>query len=66
MVKGKPVEGEAISQRETLVQTLLGILNDAATFGVGPSAEDFAPSRETKGYSSPSPDIGRHVHKKKE
>lgn len=61
-----PDEAEAISQRENLVQTLLGILNDAVTFGVGPSAKDFMPPRKTSGYSSPSPDIGRHIHRKKE
>lgn len=66
IVDGKRDEAEAISQRENLVQTLLGILNDAATFGVGPSAKDFIPTRQTKGYSSPSPDIGRHIPKKKE
>lgn len=66
VVDGKRDEAEAISQRENLVQTLLGILNDAATFGVGPSAKDFIPTRQTKGYSSPSPDIGRHIPKKKE
>jgi len=41
-------------------------LNDAASFGVGPSANDFIPTRQTRGYSSPSPDIGRHIPKKKE
>lgn len=66
VVNGKPDEAEAISQRENLVQTLLGILNDAVTFGVGPSAKDFMPPRKTSGYSSPSPDIGRHIHRKKE
>lgn len=66
VVNGKPDEAEAIAQRENLVQTLLGILNDAVTFGVGPSAKDFMPPRKTSGYSSPSPDIGRHIHKKKE
>lgn len=66
VVNGKPDEAEVIAQRENLVQTLLGILNDAVTFGVGPSAKDFMPPRKTSGYSSPSPDIGRHIHKKKE
>ena len=65
-VQGKRDEAEAIAQRESLVQTLLGILNNAAKFGVGPSATDFMPTREARGYSSPSPDIGRHIHKKKE
>ena len=66
VVDGKRDEAEAVSQRENLVQTLLGILNDAAKFGVGPSAKDFMPTVETRGYSSPSPDIGRHIYKKKE
>lgn len=65
-VQGKRDEAEAIAQRESLVHTLLGILNNAAKFGVGPSAKDFMPTREARGYSSPSPDIGRHIHKKKE
>ena len=66
IVQGKPDEAEAVSQRENLVQTLLGILNDAAKFGVGPSAKDFVAAPETRGYSSPSPDIGRYVYKKKQ
>lgn len=66
VANGKKDESEAISQRENLVQTLLGILNDAASFGVGPSAKDFIPTRQTRGYSSPSPDIGRHIPRKKE
>ena len=65
VIQGKYDEAEAVSQRENLVQTLLGILNDAAKFGVAPSAKDFLPTCETRGYSSPSPDIGRHVYKKK-
>lgn len=65
-VQGMRDEAEAIAQRESLVQALLGILNNAAKFGVGPSAKDFIPTREARGYSSPSPDIGRHIHKKKE
>lgn len=66
VVQGKRDEAEAVAQRENLVQILLGILNDAAKFGVGPNAADFMPTRETQGYSSPSPDIGRHIYKKKE
>lgn len=66
IVQGKPDEAEAVSQRENLVQTLLGILNDAAKFGVGPSAKDFVAAPETRGYSSPSPDIGRYVYKRKQ
>ncbi|XP_015753145.1 PREDICTED: uncharacterized protein C9orf117 homolog [Acropora digitifera] len=65
-VQGKRDEAEAIAQRESLVHTLLGILSNAAKFGVGPSAKDFMPTREARGYSSPSPDIGRHIYKKKE
>ncbi|XP_032220139.1 cilia- and flagella-associated protein 157 isoform X2 [Nematostella vectensis] len=57
---------DAEMQRDTIVQTLLGILNRAAEYGVGPSTRDFVPQERTRGYSSPSPDIGRHIYRKKE
>lgn len=66
VVQGKRDEAEAVAHRENLVQILLGILNDAAKFGVGPNAADFMPTHETQRYSSLSPDIGRHIYKKKE
>ena len=52
------------AQRESLIQTLLGILNSAASYGLGPSAADFTGHRKSYGYSSPSPDIGLHIRKK--
>ena len=48
------------------METLLGILNNAAMFGVGPSAAEFAVKPKSQGYSSPSPDIGLHIPKKRE
>ena len=63
----QPVQDEAelIAQREGLVRTLLGILNSAAAFGVGPSMKEFNKPPKTRGYTSPSPDISGHITKRK-
>jgi len=53
-----------ISQRDNLVQTLLDILNQAAQFGVGPSAKEFVQKRPGS-YGSSQPDLCMHIPKTK-
>merc|ERR1719494_701393 len=54
------------NQRDTLVQTLLTILNGAAFLGVGPQAQDFRKLEKTYGRVSPGPDIGGQIPVKKD
>lgn len=58
-------EAELVAKREGLVHTLLGILNKAASYGVGPSMKEFNKPPKTRGYISPGPDISEHITKQK-